>query len=63
LAICWGVCPVRIDFDDDPAVTIRTAEELLRANRLANSGDQLVIISDILEKGDRIDSVQLRTVK
>ena len=63
LAICWGAYPVRIDFNDDPAVTIRTAEEFLRANHLATPGDQLVIISDIREEGDRIDSVQLRTVK
>src|ERR1700730_17041012 len=44
LAICWGVCPIRIDFDDDPAVTIHTAEEFLRAHHLTSSGDQLVII-------------------
>lgn len=63
LAIGWGVFPVRIDFDDDPAVTIRTAEEFLRANHLTTSGDQLVIISDIRADSDRIDSVQLRTAK
>jgi pyruvate kinase len=63
LAICWGITPVRIDFDDDPAVTIHSAERYLRAHHLANSGDQLVIISDILVDSDRIDSVQLRTVK
>ena len=63
LAICWGVCPVRIDFDDDPAVTIRTAEEFLRVKHLTTPGDNLVIISDIRADKDRIDSVQLRTAK
>jgi pyruvate kinase len=63
LAISWGVYPVRIDFDDDPAVTIHTAEEFLRASHLTAAGDQLVIISDIRVDNDRIDSVQLRTVK
>jgi len=63
LAICWGVYPVRIDFDDDPAVTIRTAEEYLRSHHLTTAGDQLVIISDIRVDADRIDSVQLRTAK
>ena len=63
LAICWGVCPIRIDFDDDPAVTIHTAEEFLRAHHLTSSGDQLVIISDLRVGTDRVDSVQLRTVK
>jgi pyruvate kinase len=63
LAICWGVYPVCIDFDNDPAVTIRTAEEFLRAHHLTAPGDQLVIISDIRVEADRIDSVQLRTAK
>jgi len=63
LAICWGVYPVRIDFDDDPAVTIHTAEEFLRSHNLTNAGDHLVIISDIRVDSDRIDSVQLRTAK
>jgi pyruvate kinase len=63
LAICWGVCPVRIDFDDDPAVTIHTAEEFLRTHHLTNPGDHLVIITDIRVDSDRVDSVQLRTAK
>jgi pyruvate kinase len=63
LAICWGVCPVRITFDEDPAITIRTAEEFLLVQRLISSDDQLVIISDLRVDSDRIDSIQLRTVK
>ena len=63
LAISWGVYPERIDFDDDPAITIQTAEEFLRAHNLTTAGDQLVIISDIRVGKDRIDSVQLRTAK
>jgi pyruvate kinase len=63
LAICWGVYPVRIDFDDDPAVTIHTAEEFLRAQHLTAPDDHLVIISDIRVDNDRIDSVQLRIAK
>jgi pyruvate kinase len=63
LAICWGVHPVRIDFDDDPAVTIHTAEKFLRDNHLTSPEDHLVIISDIRVDSDRIDSVQLRMAK
>ena len=63
LAICWGVCPVRISFDEDPAITIRTAEEFLQVQKLISSGDQLVIISDLRVDSDRVDSIQLRTVK
>src|SRR5262249_47535787 len=63
LAICWGLCPVRIEFDDDPAVTIRTAEKYLRANHLTTAGDQLVVISDLRVDTDLVDAVQLRTAK
>jgi len=63
LPICWGVFSVRIQFTDDPNVTIETAEKFLRENRLANAGDNLVIISDILAEGARFDCVQLRTAK
>jgi len=63
LAICWGVYPERIDFDDDPAVTIHTAEKLLRAHGLTTPGDHLVIISDLRVDEDRVDAVQLRVAK
>jgi pyruvate kinase len=63
LSICWGVYPVRIKFTKDPNATIDAAEKFLRENKLAASGDQLVIISDILAEGTRFDCVQLRTVK
>jgi pyruvate kinase len=63
LSICWGVYPVRIDFTDDPNATIEAAEKHLRENKLANAGDQLVIITDLRAGDARIDSVQLRTAK
>jgi pyruvate kinase len=63
LAICWGVCPVHIAFDEDPAITIQTAEEFLRVHRLTAPGDHLVILTDIQVGSDRVDSVQLRTAK
>jgi pyruvate kinase len=63
LSICWGVYPVRIEFTKDPNATIEAAEKFLRKNKLAASGDQLVIISDILAEGTRFDCVQLRTAK
>ncbi|MEY2484418.1 MAG: pyruvate kinase [Verrucomicrobiota bacterium] len=63
LAISWGVCPVHLDFTDDPNATIEAAAEFLRDNKLTTPGDQLVIITDLRAGEDRIDSVQLRTVK
>jgi pyruvate kinase len=63
LSISWGVCPIRIDFTDDPNATINAAEEFLRNNKLTTPGDQLVIITDLRVGQDRIDSVQLRAAK
>ncbi|HEV2046353.1 MAG TPA: pyruvate kinase [Chthoniobacterales bacterium] len=63
LSICWGVYPVRIQFTDDPNATIEAAEKYLRDKKLATSGDNLVIISDLLAEGSRVDCVQLRVAK
>lgn len=63
LSICWGVCPQRIEFSDDPNITIETAEKCLRDQRLTMPGDNLIISSDVRARDERIDCVQLRTVK
>jgi pyruvate kinase len=63
LSICWGVYPVRIQFTEEPNATIEAAEKFLRDKHLAASGDKLVIISDLLAEGSRVDCVQLRTAK
>jgi len=63
LSICWGVCPQRIEFSDDPNATIETAEKCLRDQRLTTPGDNLIISSDVRARDQRIDCVQLRTVK
>lgn len=61
LSICWGVCPLLIEFSDDPSQTIKTAEKVLRDQRLTSPGDHLVIISDLVADGARCDCIQLRT--
>ncbi len=63
LSVSWGVCPQRIEFSDDPNTTIETAEKLLRDQRLTSPGDNLIITSDVRVGDERIDCVQLRTVK
>ena len=63
MSILWGVCPVLIDFADEPNATIETAEKYLRDHRLTDPGDHLVIITDLKAGKHRIDSVQLRTAK
>src|SRR5437667_169107 len=61
--ICWGVCPVRIEFSDDPNVTIETAQKYLRDQKLTTAGDNLVVISDVRARDALVDCVQLRTAK
>jgi len=63
LSICWGVCPARIEFTDDPNVTIDTAQKYLRDQKLTAAGDNLVIISDVRARDALVDCVQLRTAK
>jgi pyruvate kinase len=63
LSICWGVCPARIEFSDDPNVTIETAQKYLRDQKLTTPGDNLVIISDVRARDALVDCVQLRTSK
>lgn len=63
LSICWGVCAQRIEFSEDPNETIETAAKYLRDQKLTAPGDNLVVISDVQARGERIDCVLLRTVK
>ncbi|MDQ2824175.1 MAG: pyruvate kinase [Verrucomicrobiota bacterium] len=63
LSISWGVYPVQMEFTEDPNATIEAAVKFLRTKKLAASGDQLVIISDVRAGTSLVDCVQLRTVK
>src|SRR2546423_14124833 len=63
LSICWGVCAQRIEFSDDPNVTIETAQKFLRDQKLTSSVDNLVVISDVRAADEAVDCVQLRCVK
>ena len=63
LALCWGTYPIEIAYAKDPNSTIDIAEKFLRDNKLAVSGDQLVIVSDLRAGETLVDCVQLRTMK
>ena len=63
LSICWGVCPARIEFSDDPNATIETAAKYLRDQKMTAVGDNLVIISDVRARDALVDCVQLRIAK
>ena len=63
LAISWGVQPIVLEFTDDRNTTIEAAEKLLRAARLTEKGDHLVVLTDLRAGSSMVDSVQLRQAK
>ena len=63
LRLLRGVEPVLMPFASDPADTIESAISLLRRLGLVTAGDKLILASDIVSHDQKIDSVQLRTVK
>ncbi|MCA9473452.1 MAG: pyruvate kinase [Nitrospirales bacterium] len=54
-----GVFPFRISFSSDPEKTLQTACRILRAREHFQSGENVVIISDVLAQ-QRVDSIQIR---
>jgi len=68
LAICrqlkqlWGVHPLLLPLDQNPERTIEAAEAELVRRKLAEPGDRLVIVSDLLAKAQLFASIQLRVV-
>jgi len=62
LVINWGTYPIHLTFDANPGRTIGAAINHLVENKLAASGDHLVIVSDMLAGEERFDTIQLRVV-
>jgi pyruvate kinase len=58
----WGVHPLLLPLDQDPGRTIAAAETELLRRKLAEPGDRLVIVSDLLAGDQRFASIQLREV-
>jgi len=63
LGLYWGVSPFRIDFRRNADETIASAEKFLRRNKLAASGNRMVIVSDVTMGRAMIDSIQLRVLE
>ncbi|MGI8819365.1 MAG: pyruvate kinase [Chthoniobacterales bacterium] len=63
LALCWGVSPVQLEFTDDPNSTIEEAENYLRNAQLTQTGDNLVVLSDLRAGDCQIDSIQVRQAR
>ncbi|MFL6589147.1 MAG: pyruvate kinase [Chthoniobacterales bacterium] len=60
IIIRWGTHPIMLPFANDPNVTIESAIEYLRKEKLTEPGDNLIVLSDMLGGADKVDSVQLR---
>jgi pyruvate kinase len=62
LALPYGVFAQRMGFHEDPAKNVFEAEAALLLKGLVESGDHLVVVTDIVEGDRRHESVQLRVV-
>ena len=62
IVLCWGTHPIMLDFAD-PKATIESAIAYLRKARLAEPGDNLIILTDMVAGGDKVDCVQLRVAE
>jgi pyruvate kinase len=63
IVLCWGTHPVMLEFAEDPKVTIEAAIRHLCDARLAESGDNLIVLTDMVAGGDKVDCVQLRVAE
>jgi len=62
LTLNWGVLPIVMPFGKTPEESVKNAEELLLRQGLLKKGDQLIVMSDIIEGEEKFDSIQLRKI-
>ena len=62
MRIMRGVEPILMPFAAEPAATIENAMGYLRRMGLAETGNKLIIVTDIVVQDRLVDSIQLRTV-
>ena len=60
LLLPWGVEPFLMEFSDDPEETIRNALKVISDSGWIASGTMTVVITNVLARGEVIDSLQLR---
>ncbi len=63
MRIIRGVEPIKLEFADEPNVTIENAIALLRSTGRISPGDKLIVATDILAQDRLIDAIQLRTAR
>ena len=62
LTLNWGILPLVMPFGSTPDESVKKAEELLLSRGLLKQGDQLIVMSDIIEGDEKFDSIQLRKI-
>ncbi len=62
MALNWGTYAIRMPFDVRPEHTVADAENILLKMGLVESGDRLIVVSDIRAGDERFDSVHLREI-
>ena len=62
LGLCWGIQAFRINFSNDPEVSIQRSIEQLLREEIMQPGDRVIVLSDILAGGKFIETVQVRTI-
>jgi pyruvate kinase len=62
LAIHWGIHAFRIKFSKDPETTIQRAIEQLRRKKIIQTGDRVIVLSDILAGGEFVETIQVRII-
>jgi pyruvate kinase len=62
LRLRYALEPSVLSFSENPKKTIRAAEKTLLERKFLSSGAKVVFITDVLDEGERIPSVQLRTL-
>ena len=63
LVLSWGTHPILIGFTDDPKQTVDAALKHLHEMKLTEPKDNLVILTDMVASGLKVDSIQLRQAK
>jgi pyruvate kinase len=63
LVLSWGTYPILIGFTDDPKQTVDAALKHLHELKLTEPNDNLVILTDMVASGLKVDSIQLRQAK
>jgi len=62
LTLNWGVVPIVMPFSETSGETVKNAEQLLLSRDLLKTGDQLIVMSDIVEGDEKFDFIQLRKI-